>query len=130
MCELVYLKPQNVFPIEDGDIPASYVSLPEGNCQFFENSSPGTPNPTSFEGGWMEMMISTHFPCKDSEPIDSQPIKKCLTFGYQVYIPRTQMGPPCFGGLTFKNRGQLGFRYIYLIHLPQMSEHVFSRLHD
>ena len=35
MCELVYLKPQNVFRIEDGDIPASYVSLPEGNCQFF-----------------------------------------------------------------------------------------------
>ena len=38
-----------------------------------------------------------------------------------LYVPRTQMGPlvllekgPCFGGLTFKNRGHLGSRYIYI----------------
>ena len=38
-----------------------------------------------------------------------------------IYIPRTLSWPlvwlefrPCFGGLTFKNRGQLGSRYMYI----------------
>ena len=37
-----------------------------------------------------------------------------------LYVPRTQMTlvllekGPCFGGLTFKNRGHLGTRYIYI----------------
>ena len=53
----------------------------------------------------------------------------CFTcnMGYYngIHIPGTQMtlvliGKPCFGGLTFKNRGHLGFRYIKTWVLPQL----------
>ena len=88
MYELVYLKPQNVFPIEDGDIPASYVSLPEGNCQFLLKIPHLEPQiqPVLKVAGWKWWFLPiSHVKIRKHHPIDSQLIKKCLTFGYQVY---------------------------------------------
>ena len=56
---------------------------------------------------------------------------KELPLGFQAHlsIPRAQMTLVligkglCFGGLTFKNRGHLGSRYIFMV--SQLYTHVF-----
>ena len=90
------------FLSNNGDIPASYVSLPEGNCQFLLKFLTWNPKANQF-WRWMDGIIQ----------LIANPVKNAWLSGTRYIIPRTPNGAPCFGGLTFKNRGQLGSRHIY-----------------
>ena len=75
---------------------------------------------SAFTGGRQLTALSQRYLCWQAHPL-------CIYIYIHIYVdvPRTQMTlvligqVPCFGGLTFKNRGHLGSRNIHM-HMSDM----------
>ena len=90
---------------------------------------PSSPTPLPTKDLWQSLCFQRSAPCHRKPETDRKPVWVSFQGLFLVhikggigdiyiYVPRTQMtlvligNRPCFGGLTFKNRGQLGSRYM------------------